>query len=102
MKSLTMPLVAGGFVAAALILAPLADAAPSGPSNAAATVSELQGKGYNVIVEKIGAAPLDQCAVSAVRPGQTYTRMESEIPGPNDQGVVTTVTAKTVYVHLSC
>jgi hypothetical protein len=102
MKSLVMPVVASGFVAAAVVLAPFADAAPSGPSNAAQTVSELQGKGYNVIVEKIGAAPLDQCAVSAVRPGQTYTRMESEIPGPMDQGVVTTVTAKTVYVHLSC
>lgn len=55
-----------------------------------------------MIVNKVGTTPLDQCTVSGVRPGQTFTRMESEIPGPNDRGIVTTVTAKTVYVDVTC
>jgi hypothetical protein len=65
-------------------------------------VKSLQSEGFHVIVNKVGNAPLDTCEVSAVRPGQTYTRMESEVPGPNDTGIITTVTGKTVYVDVSC
>jgi hypothetical protein len=101
MKSYTMPVIVAGAIAAALGFAGSANAAPMGP-DVSQTVENLRAEGFNVIVNKIGSAPLDQCAVSAVRPGQTYTRMESEIPGPDDTGIVTTVTSKTVYVDVSC
>jgi hypothetical protein len=54
-----------------------------------------------VVVNKLGTAPLDQCAVSAVRPGQTFARMDSGSPGAMDD-IVTTVTAMTVYVDVAC
>ncbi|HEX2286011.1 MAG TPA: hypothetical protein VHI10_14490 [Mycobacterium sp.] len=104
MKSLTMPaVVAGAIAAAALGFAGAANAAPMGP-DVSRTVNSLESQGFHVVVNKVGNAPLDQCAVSAVRPGQTYTRMESEIPCPSDRGVgiVTTVTGKTVYVDVAC
>jgi hypothetical protein len=103
MKTVTMPVIAGAIVAAALGLAASANAAPMGP-NVSQTVERLQAEGFHVIVNKTGNAPLEQCAVNAVRPGQTYTRMESEIPGPADRGVgiVTTVTGKTVYLDVAC
>ena len=101
MKSIMMPVVAGAMTIAALGLAGAANAAPSGPTTASQTVSNLQARGFHVILNKIGTAPLDRCVVSAVRPGQTYSRMDSGVPGAMDD-IVTTVTSKTVYVDVAC
>jgi hypothetical protein len=87
--------------AAALGLAGTANAAPSGPSSVDATVSQLKAQGYQVIVNRVGTAPLDQCTVNAVRPGQTYSRTDSGVPGAGND-VITTVTNKTVYVDVRC
>ena len=35
-------------------------AAPSGPGNAQDTISALQAQGFNVVVNKLGTAPLDR------------------------------------------
>jgi hypothetical protein len=102
MKSFTLPAVtAGAIAAAALGLAGAAGAAPSGAVDALQTVGQLQARGFDVIVNKFGTAPLDQCSVSAVRPGQTFSRMDSGAPGAMDD-IVTTVTAMTVYVDVAC
>jgi hypothetical protein len=87
-------------VAAALIgLAAPAVAAPTGPGNAQQTINELQAQGYTVIVNRIGTAPLDQASVVAVRPGQTYSRTDTGVPGAGSD-IYTTVTDKTVYVDV--
>ena len=102
MKSFTLPVIAAGAIAtAALGLAGAAAAAPSGTIDASQAVGQLQARGFDVIVNKVGTAPLDQCVVSAVRPGQTFSRMDSGAPGAMDD-IVTTVTAMTVYVDLAC
>jgi hypothetical protein len=90
---------ASGLAAAILGLAAPADAAPAGPGNAQDTVKALQAEGYHVIVNKLGSAPLDQSTVIAVRPGQTYSRTDSGVPGAGND-LVTTVTDKTVYVDV--
>jgi hypothetical protein len=73
-------------------------AAPAGPT-VDKTVSTLKAAGYDVILNRIGAAPLSQCTVSAVRPGQEVTRTDSGNPG---DVLATTVIAKTVYVDVAC
>ena len=93
-------LTAGALSAAALPLAPAA-AAPSGPSSVEQTVNQLKADGYTVIVNKVGAAPADQCTVAAVRAGQTYGRSDSGTPGAQNN-IHTTVTAKTVFVDIAC
>lgn len=99
MKWIVIPL----FVAAgACGFAGPASAAPTGP-DVSRTVENLEAQGFNVIVNKVGNAPLDQCAVRGVRPGQTYERMESDVPGPRGHmGITTIVTGKTVYLDVSC
>lgn len=87
--------------AAGLTLAATAGAAPTGLSGVDQTVNQLKVDGYTVIVNKLGAASLDQCSVAAVRPGQTYSRTDSGTPGAQDD-VHTTVTGKTVFVDLAC
>jgi hypothetical protein len=102
MKSFAIPAIAAGAMAAAALgLAGAANAVPSGPNTAAQTVSQLQAEGFQVILNKVGTAPLDQCTVSAVRPGQTFSRMDSGAPGAMDD-IVTTVTGRTVYVDVAC
>jgi hypothetical protein len=88
-----------GLAAAIIGLAAPAGAAPTGPGNAQQTISELQAQGYTVIVNRVGNAPLDQATVVAVRPGQTYSRTDSGVPGAGND-IYTTVTNKTVYIDV--
>jgi hypothetical protein len=102
MKNLVITtLGAGALCAAGLGLAGAAGAAPSGSSGADATVSQLKSQGYNVIVNRVGTAPLAQCTVEAVRPGQTFFRKDSGVPGAGGD-IVTTITDKTIYVDVAC
>ena len=91
--------IASGLAAAILGFAAPAQAAPTGPGNARDTISQLQADGYRVIVNRVGSTPLNQATVVAVRPGQTYSRTDSGVPGAGND-IVTTVTGKTVYVDV--
>jgi hypothetical protein len=83
---------------AAMALAATAVAAPTGPSQVDDTVRTLEASGYNVIVNRTGAAPLSQCTVNAVRPGQTHSTTDSR----GGSSIHTTITSKTVYVDVAC
>jgi hypothetical protein len=86
---------------AALGLAEIANAAPSGPTPVHTTVTQLRAQGFQVVVNRVGPAPLDQRTISAVQPGQTYSRTDSGFPGAQDD-LVTTVISKTVDVDVTC
>lgn len=102
MKSLVIATLAAGTLGiTALGLANVAVAAPSGPSTVESTITQLQTKGYTVILNRQGGAELSQCRITAVRPGQTYSRTDSGAPGAGDD-LVTTVTSKTVFVDATC
>ena len=92
-------LAAGALASAALGLA--GTATGTGPPPVDATVSQRQAQDFQVIVSRVDTAAVDQCTVSAVRPGQTFSRTDSGVPGADDD-LVTTVTNKTVYVHVTC
>ena len=96
-------LAASALISAAIGLATTANAAPAGPSAIDSTISELQMSGYHVIVYRAGTAPLDMCSINGIRPGQTFTRMDSGSgqPGAEDD-IVTTVTSRTVFLDLAC
>ncbi|WP_102143076.1 hypothetical protein [Mycobacterium hubeiense] len=75
-----------------------AAAAPAGPDSAQDTVNRLESNGYKVILNKVGTAPLEQCTVSAVRPGREVTEFRQN---RRDQ-TVERVLYTTVYVDASC
>jgi hypothetical protein len=83
---------------AAIALAAAAAAAPTGPSQVDDTVRTLEASGYNVIINRSGAAPLSQCTVNAVRPGQTHSTTDSR----GGSSLNTTITSKAVYVDVTC
>ena len=101
MKNLLTCLAAGALAATTLGLTAGANAAPAGPSSVDTTINQLREQGFEVIVNRTGTAALEQCTIKAVRPGQTFSRTDSGVPGAQDD-LVTTVTNKTVYVDVSC
>jgi hypothetical protein len=102
MKNILFTSVAAGALAsAALGLAGAASAAPSGPSPVDDTISQLQAQGFNVLVSRVDSDAVNQCTLNAVRPGQTFSRTDSGVPGAQDD-LVTTVTDKTVFVDVIC
>jgi len=99
MKKLAIiTLTAAGICAATIGLAAPASAAPSGSGSVQDTVDSLQANGYKVIINKTGAAPLDQCTVTSIRPGQKVAQ-----PTTRDGGdVVQHVLYTTVYMDVRC
>ena len=70
MNRLTFATIAGGaLTATALGLPAGAQAAPSGVGSAEDLLKALESSGYNVVLNKLGAGPLDRCTVDSVRPG---------------------------------
>lgn len=88
---------ASALTAAFLGLAAPALAAPTGPGNAQDTISKLEAQGYQVVVNRLGNAPLEQASVVAVRPGQTYSRTDHSGAGDD---LSTKLLSKTVYVDV--
>jgi hypothetical protein len=92
---------AGAIAFAVVAVAGSANAAPSRQQAASDAVNTLRAQGFHVILSKTGTAPLDQCAVTSMRPGQTFERNDSGAAGAGS-GIVTTVMDKTVYVDVDC
>jgi hypothetical protein len=76
---------------------PFPGSAPS-PDTADAVITRLQNNAYKVILNKVGAAPLDQCKVTSVTPGQQVTTPVTGGGGGINQQVLFT----TVYVTADC
>lgn len=99
--------MAGGIVAAGVVLAPggLATAQPLAPGNAWATIGQLEAAGYDVKIDRVGSAPLDQCIVTSVRNPQDITRTIRVDDGrgrDRDRDFVTVVVRRIITVSLNC
>ncbi|AQA04718.1 hypothetical protein BVC93_22415 [Mycobacterium sp. MS1601] len=80
-------------------LAAPALAAPSGNTNAQATISSLQEQGYDVVVNRLSERPLTEANVVSVGEGASFTHTVSGANHDDDKqfGPVTTTT---VYVNV--
>ena len=97
---LSATIVASAFAMGAVGTTGLATAAvPAGPNNVTTTITALKADGFDVIVNRVGTAPLSACSDGAVLPGHQDTRTDSGCPGDN---LTTAVISKTVYVDLTC
>lgn len=92
-------LVATGLAIAAAGWAGPALAAPA-PASAQDTVNSLQAKGDKVILTRVGAAPLSQCTVTAVRPGTPITGLRPTSSG--NRQLQQQIRYTTVYVDADC
>jgi hypothetical protein len=79
----------------------LAVAEPTYAGNAYATIGTLEGEGYDVIVDRVGNAPLNQCIVTSVRNPQTQTRTFWVGEG-KQRRLITVVVSRSINVSLNC
>jgi hypothetical protein len=66
--------------------------------DAQSVVSQFTASGYHVILNKFGAAPLDQCKVTGVTPGQQIITPVTS----GAKGLAQVVKFTTVYVSADC
>ena len=98
----------GGLLAAGIALTAtgIATAEPIQPGGAYATIGQLEASGYDVNIDRVGSAPLDQCIVTIVRNPQDITRtirVDNGRKGDRrDFDYVEIVVRRTITVSLNC
>jgi hypothetical protein len=96
--ALLVPVAIAG-AAVAVLLAP---ALPAHAESAALTIGQLEATGFDVKIDRIGSAPLDECTVTSVRNPQEQTRLvRIDGPGRRDR-LVPIVVNRTISVSLDC
>jgi hypothetical protein len=95
--------VAATIAATSLVLTPAgpATAEPTQQGNAYATIGTLEGEGYDVIIDRVGSAPLGQCIVTSVRNPQEQTRTFWVGEGKRRK-LITVVVSRSITVSLNC
>ena len=90
-------------IALSVVSAPagLAVAEPTQNGNAYQTIGVLEDEGYDVIIDRVGNAPINQCVVTSVRNPQTQTRTFWVGEG-RDRRLVTVVVSRSINVTLNC
>jgi hypothetical protein len=94
-STITAAVLAG----AACGLAGTATAAPGGGASVSDTVNNLKANGYTVILNTVGSGA--HCSVDSVQPGQTFSKVDSGVPGARHD-LVYQLLSKTAYVHAYC
>jgi hypothetical protein len=86
-----------------VVLAPagVAAAKPNRGGNAYQTIGQLEAEGYNVVIDRVGSAPLGDCFVTNVRNPQEVTRTISVGEG-KDREFITVVVSRSITVSLNC
>lgn len=97
-KIIGSALIGTGLAAAALSLAAPAGAAES----AVVTIGSLEAQGFDVKLDRVGSAPLNQCVVTDVRNPRERTELVRTIGGSGDRDFVPVVVKRTVTVSLDC
>ncbi|MCT7657352.1 hypothetical protein [Mycobacterium deserti] len=95
--------VAATTAAAGIILAPagFAAAQPIQAGDAQQTIGELEATGYDVVIDRVGSGPLNQCIVTSVRNPKTVTETISVGRG-EDRELITVVKSRSITVSLNC
>lgn len=90
-------------LAAGVIAAPagLAVAQPATAGTAQQTIGLLEADGYNVVIDRVGSAPIDQCIVTSVRNPKTVTQT-FWVGSGKDRELVTVVVSRSITVSLNC
>ncbi len=79
----------------------VATADPARPGNAYQTIGELEAAGYNVVIDRVGNAPLGECIVTNVRNPQQVTQTIPVGEGKWRE-YITVVVSQSITVSLNC
>jgi hypothetical protein len=91
--------VAGAIATLAMLLSL---AVPAHAESAVVTIGQLEAQGFDVKIDRIGSAPLDQCVVTSVRNPQNQTQLVEIDRGRGRDILVPIVVNRTITVSLNC
>jgi hypothetical protein len=86
--------------AAGLLAAPAVPALAADSANV--TIGLLEAQGFDVRVDRVGSAPLDQCTVTSVRNPQEHTRLVRINGRGGRDRLIEVVDRRSVTVSLDC
>jgi hypothetical protein len=95
-KIIGSALIGTAIAGAALSLATTANA-----ESAAITIGQLEAQGFDVKLDRVGSAPLNQCVVTDVRNPRERTELV-RVGGRDDRDFIPVVVKRTVTVSLDC
>lgn len=94
--------LAAAAVALGGVLAAPAELASADPA-AQNTINYWEQQGYQVNIDRVGSAPLNQCVVTSVRNPNTQTQLvRVNGRGPGRSFLVPVIISKTVQISLYC
>ena len=100
MRAILLTMIGLAAAACGLILAPAGTA--SAAESAIATIGVLEAQGFDVKIDRVGSAPLNECVVTNVRNPRERTEFVPVLGGRNRGGVVPVIVDRTVTVSLDC
>jgi hypothetical protein len=77
-------------------------ASPARAESAIVTIGSLEAQGFDVKIDRIGSAPLDQCVVTSVRNPHNQTQLVEIDRGRGRDILVPIVVNRTITVSLNC
>jgi hypothetical protein len=97
--------VAALLAAAGVAVAPsgITSAQPIAPGGAYQVINQLESEGYDVHIDRVGSAPINQCLVTGVRNPHDVTRtfwVGDKHDG--DRRLITVVVRRYITVSLNC
>jgi hypothetical protein len=95
-----LALTAAGAAAALGMLLSLAS--PAHAESAIVTIGQLEAQGFDVKIDRIGSAPLDQCVVTSVRNPHNQTQLVEIDRRRGRDILVPIVVNRTITVSLNC
>ena len=69
--------------------------------SAAITIGQLEAQGFDVKLDRVGSAPLNQCEVTDVRNPRERTELV-RVGGRGDRDFIPVVVKRTITVSLDC
>ncbi|HEX9833166.1 MAG TPA: hypothetical protein VGA66_08805 [Mycobacterium sp.] len=88
-------------IGVALAPAGAAGAKPGRGGNAYQTIGEWESVGYNVVIDRIGNAPIGECFVTNVRNPQEVTQTYFVGKG-KDREYINVVVSRSITISLNC
>ena len=77
-------------------------ATPAHAESAIVTIGSLEAQGFDVKIDRIGSAPLDQCVVTSVRNPRNQTQVVEIDRGRGRDILIPIVVNRTITVSLNC
>jgi hypothetical protein len=94
--------ISSAVIGTGLAAAALALAAPSHAESAVLTIGQLEAQGFDVKIDRLGSAPLNQCEVVDVRNPRERTELVRVGGRGGDRDFIPVVVKRTVTVSLDC